>query len=204
MSIFNNEKKTNGSKQNISLEDFEKKIEERKEEYHRLNEILRGMRAEVSKLMDEIKKLSDEVVKKNAEKFLVEQEVDELTQTYHLLQKDVELEQNKMLTLRNSMEKLKDEISTDLSIQEELIKIKKEYDLISKQVLEKKLELNKLDQDDNNIQKTTLEEKISAIPIIIKKKPKRCSAKNKNGLKCKRLALDNSEFCSIHSKKSKG
>jgi len=37
-----------------------------------------------------------------------------------------------------------------------------------------------------------------------KEKLKRCSAKTKNGLRCKKIAVENSEFCSIHLNKSKG
>lgn len=46
MSIFNPEK-GKSNKQNISLDDYERRIDERREEFDRLNEILRGMRSEV-------------------------------------------------------------------------------------------------------------------------------------------------------------
>ena len=144
MSIFNIDKSKNDSKQDITLVDYEKKIQERNEEYRRLNEILHGMRNEVSKLMEEIKQLSDELVKKNAEVFLVDQKLEDLKRNYHLLQQNIEDEQNIFILLQNNIEKIKDEIKTDLAIQDELIKIKNEYDLISLQVAEKKEELLKL------------------------------------------------------------
>ncbi len=183
MSIFNIEKKRDDSKQNNVLEDYEKKIEERKEEYQHLNKILLGMRIEVSDLMEEIKKLSDEIVKKNAEKFLVEQKLDDLDQSNRLLLQDIEYKQNILLSLNNNIEKVKDEINTKLSTQLELEKIEEEKDL-PRNLKEQFSEL-KLKQGN-------------------KKKLKRCSAKTKNGLRCKKIAVENSEFCSIHLNKSKG
>ncbi len=183
MSIFNIEKKRDDSKQNIDLEDYERKIEERKEEYQHLNKILHGMRTEVSDLMEEIKKLSDEVIKKNAEKFLVEQKLDDLDNSYRLLLQDIEYKQNIVLSLNNNIENVKDEINADLSIQVELEKIEEE----------KALHPNAKEQFPG------LELKQGT-----KKKLKSCSAKTKDGNKCKRVAVENSKFCSIHLKKFKG
>ncbi|MDP2364089.1 MAG: hypothetical protein Q8M94_10000, partial [Ignavibacteria bacterium] len=75
MSIFNNNKSKIDINQNVSLADCDRKLEERKEEYNHLNEILRGMRAEVSNLMEEIKNVTDNLVKKNSELFLLEQSI---------------------------------------------------------------------------------------------------------------------------------
>ncbi len=201
MKIFTSGKKGNDSRQNIGLEDYERKIEEREEGYHHLNEILHGMRSEVSNLMREIKRLSDEVEKKNAEKFLIEQKVDDLDRSYHLLQQVADYEQNTFLSLRNNLEKIKDEIKTDLSIQDELNEIKKEYDLISRQVAEKKLKLSKIEEEKflpliNQKNEST---KLNLKPSI-QNKLKRCSAKTKNGPRCKRLEVESSGFCSIHRK----
>ncbi len=206
MSIFNIDKSKNDSKQDITLEDYEKKIQERNEEYRRLNEILHGMRNEVSKLMEEIKQLSDELVKKNAEVFLVDQKLEDLKRNYHLLQQNIEDEQNIFISLRNNIEKIKDEIKTDLAIQDELIKIKNEYDLISLQVAEKKEELLKLQAENTTSPSKENNNDASAVltsSVSSEKKLKRCKAKTKNGSKCKRFALENSDFCSIHSKNVK-
>ena len=63
MKIFNNSKTNNGSSENISVSDYDRRLEERRAEYEHLNEILRGMRAEVSNLMEEIKDVTDNLVK---------------------------------------------------------------------------------------------------------------------------------------------
>ena len=183
MSIFNIEKKRDDSKQNNVLEDYERKIEERKEEYQHLNKILHGMRTEVSDLMEEIKKLSDEVIKKNAEKFLVEQKLDDLDNNYRLLLQDIEYNQNILLSLNNNIEKIKDETNADLSLQVELAKI-----------------------DEEKVLLPIAKEQLSGLELMqgAKKKLKSCSAKTKNGNKCKRVVAENSKFCSIHLKKIKG
>ena len=66
MKIFNNNKIGHETSDNISLSDYDRKLEERRAEYEHLNDILRGMRAEVSNLMEEIKVVTDNLVKKNA------------------------------------------------------------------------------------------------------------------------------------------
>lgn len=180
VSIFNIEKKRDDSKPNIVLEDYERKIEERKEEYQHLNKILLGMRTEVSDLMEEIKKLSDEIVKKNAEKFLVEQKLDDLDHSYRLLLQDIEYKQNILLSLNNNIEKIKTEINADLSIQIETTKIEEE-----------------------KVLPQNAKEQFPGLELTqgTKKKIKSCSAKTKEGIRCKRAAVENSKFCSIHLKK---
>jgi chromosome segregation ATPase len=201
VSIFNTDKTKLNSDKNISPEDYEKRIAERNEEYRRLNDILRGMRAEVSNLMDEIKRLSDEVVKKNAEVFLVDQKLDELNRNHQLLKQNIEDEQEIYLNLVKKIEKLKEELKSDLQIQDKLNQLKIEYNMISNQIAEKKSEFEIIQNlistsfmDDN------LKDETAVDKHKIKKYVKRCVAKTKNGIKCKRKALENSEYCAIHLK----
>lgn len=203
MNIFNNDKTKLNSEQNISLEDYERRISERTEEYHRLNEILRGMRVEVSNLMEEIKHLSDEIVKKNAEVFLVDQKLDDLNRDYQLLKQNIVDGQENYLDLVKKIEKLNEENKSNLQIQDKLNQSKIEYNMILNQIAEKKSELEVIQ---NLISTSFLSDKLEVETTFneqkVKKVIKRCSAKTKNGVKCKRKAVDNSEFCAIHLKKS--
>lgn len=92
------------------------------------------MRTEVASLMTQIKQLSDELINSNKQKLSIGKEIEDLTRKYHLLAQNVEYEQNTLLSLSNNIAKIKDEIKSDLAIQDELNKIKNEYNLISTQV----------------------------------------------------------------------
>jgi chromosome segregation ATPase len=199
MSLFNDKHK-HSQNDRLSLDDFEKRIDERKEELNKLNDILRGMRAEVSNLMDEIKKLTDELVKKNAEKFLLDQKVEDLDRDYHILLQNVEEQQSISLSLRRDSEQLKDEIKSSMIIQDELAKLKTEFNEISKQLESKKAELLKIDEENNQTQSLETVQIIEVAPIENNtKEQKKCAAKTKNGKQCKRVAIGNSKFCKQHS-----
>lgn len=204
MSIFNTDKTKLNSDKNISLEDYERRISERNEEYRRLNEILRGMRSEVSKLMEEIKELSDKVVKKNAEVFLVDQKLDELNDSYHLLQQNIKDEQEVYLNLVKEIENLKEELKSDLQLREKINQLKIEYNMIVNQIAEKKSEFEIIR---NLIDTSFMDNEISEENPInksnIKNKLKRCAARTKNGAKCKRMVVENSDYCIIHLKQFK-
>jgi chromosome segregation ATPase len=198
MNIFNDKNKVD-TKGQLSLDDYELRIEERKEELNKLNDILRGMRAEVSNQMDEIKKVTDELVKKNAEKFLLDQEVESLDNDYQILRQNVEEHQNILVKLRSDSDRINEEIKSSLIIQDELTKLKNEFDLISEQLVFKKTELIKLN-DEKNLDKHEPENKENINNLKRTEKAKNCIAKTKNGIKCKRLALENSNYCKQHSK----
>ena len=205
MSIFNNGRSKPVSKENISSEEYDRKIDERKLELDRLNDILRGMRSEVANLMSQIKQYSDELNIHNNEKLAIEKNIDDLSRKYYLLVQNVEEQQDILLSLHNNLAVIKDEIQSNLSLKEKLDNIKIEYNFVSEQVSVKKAELQKLVEEEKQIKVIQVDktEKSLAAPVI-EQKQKKCSAKTKSGFRCKRIALKGSEFCSFHSKQNKG
>jgi|GEM_PF-1973208 len=200
MNMFNNNKSKNNTNQNISLSDYERKLEERKEEYTHLNEILRGMRAEVSNLMEEIKNVTDNLVKKNAELFLLEQSIDDLKRSYELLQQNVKYEEDTFNKVNIELAKIKNEINESMQYYDKLNVVKNEFESVSLQLLAFKEELdkakNKINLVPDVINKNQSENNIET--RIVKKK-KKCQAKTKTGSKCKRYVADGSLYCSFHS-----
>ena len=198
MKIFNNNKTNNGIGDNISLSDYDRKLEERRTEYDHLNEILRGMRAEVSTLMEEIKDVTDNLVKKNAELFLLEQSIDDLKRSYELLQQNVRYEEEAFTQTNNELKKIKQEINDSLPHYNKLNLVKKEYESISIQLIARQQELEKIKS--NPVQAVKIKNNTENIleSSIVKKK-KKCQAKTKTGSKCKRYALEGSLYCSFHS-----
>ncbi len=197
MKIFNNNKSHNSNEDNISLSDYDRKFEERKLEYEHLNEILRGMRAEVSNLMEEIKYVTDNLVKKNAELFLLEQSIDDLKRSYELLQQNVKYEEEAFSKTNNELVKIKNEI---LPYQDKLNIVKKEYESISIQLIARQKDLEKIKSESNPAQAVSIKnnpENILESPIG--KKKKKCQAKTKSGSKCKRYSVDGTLYCSFHS-----
>ena len=200
MDIFNKNKSKTDNHQNVSLADYDRRLEERKEEYDHLNNILRGMRAEVSNLMDEIKSLTDNLVRKNAEMFLLEESIDDLKRSSELLQQNIKYDEDTFNKVQVELAKIKIEISESMQYREKLNDIKNEYESVAVNLLAFKeaLEITK----NNNaiipavINQTQLENNIK-IPIA--KKKKKCIAKTKTGSKCKRFTLDGSLYCSVHS-----
>ena len=198
MKIFNNNKTNNGIGDNISRSDYDRKLEERGTEYDHLNEILRGMRAEVSTLMEEIKDVTDNLVKKNAELFLLEQSIDDLKRSYELLQQNVRYEEEAFTKTNNELKKIKQEINESLPHCNKLNLVKKEYDSISNQLIARQQELEKIKS--NPVQAVKIKNNTENIleSSIVKKK-KKCQAKTKTGSKCKRYAAKGSLYCSFHS-----
>jgi len=131
MSIFNNNKSKIETNKNIGLTDYQHKLNERKEEYDHLNEILRGMRSEVSNLMDEIKEVTDNLVKKNAELFLLEQSIEDLKRSYDLLQQNVKYEEEAFNKVNQELAKIKNEINENMPYYDKLNLVKKEYESVS-------------------------------------------------------------------------
>ena len=198
MKIFNNNKTNNDIGDNISFSDYDRKLEERRTEYDHLNEILRGMRAEVSNLMEEIKDVTDNLVKKNAELFLLEQSIDDLKRSYELLQQNVRYEEEAFTKTNNELKKIKQEINESLPHCNKLNLVKKEYDSISNQLIARQQELEKIKS--NPVQAVKIKNNTENIleSSIVKKK-KKCQAKTKTGSKCKRYAAKGSLYCSFHS-----
>jgi chromosome segregation ATPase len=200
MKIFNNNKTKNEANGNISLSDYERKLEERKEEYEHLNEILRGMRAEVSNLMEEIKDVTDNLVKKNAELFLLEQSIDDLKRSYELLQQNVKYEEEAFNKVNNELTKIKNEINESLPHYNKLISAKNEYETLSKQLMDCKAELEKTNNQTKLLEEVSenVEHK-NKLDIPMATKKQKCQAKTKTGSKCKRYAVEGSFYCASHS-----
>ena len=135
MKIFNNSKTNNGSSENISVSDYDRRLEERRAEYEHLNEILRGMRAEVSNLMEEIKDVTDNLVKKNAELFLLEQSIDDLNRSYELLKQNVKYEEEAFSKANNELIKIKQEINESIPYYNKLIAVRNEFESVSLQLI---------------------------------------------------------------------
>ena len=200
MKIFNNNKTQNGIGDNINLSDYDRKLEERRAEYDHLNEILRGMRAEVSNLMEEIKVVTDNLVKKNAELFLLEQSIDDLKRSYELLQQNVRYEEEAFTKTSNELKKIKQEINESLPQYNKLNLVKKEYESISIQLIVRRQELEKIQSERNPVQAVKITNNNGNIlePSLVKKK-KKCLSKTKTGTKCKRYAVEGNLYCSFHS-----
>jgi len=200
MKIFNNNKTNNGIGDNISLSDYDRKLEERRAEYEHLNEVLRGMRAEVSNLMDEIKIVSDNLVKKNAELFLLEESIGDLKRSYELLQQNVKYEEEAFSKTNNELIKIKQEINESLSYYDKLNLVKKEYEFISSEIITRQKDLEKIKSESNPLQAVKIKNNTKNIlkSSIVKKK-KKCQAKTKTGSKCNRYAAEGSLYCSFHS-----
>ena len=200
MDIFNKNKSKIDNHQNISLADYDRKLEERKEEYDRLNEILQGMRAEVSNLMEEIKNLTDRLVRKNAEMFLLEESIDDLKRSYELLQQNVKYEEDTLSKVNIELANIKIEISESLQYYEKLNIIKNEYESVAVKLLALKEALEIIKNKNGIIPAVTNQTQLkNNLKIPIPKKKKKCKAKTKTGSKCKRFALDGSLYCSVHS-----
>ena len=200
MDIFNKNKSKTDNHQDISLTDYDRKLEERKEEYDRLNEILHGMRAEVSNLMEEIKNLTDRLVRKNAEMFLLEESIDDLKRSYELLQQNVKYEEDTLSKVNIELANIKIEISESLQYYEKLNIIKNEYESVAVKLLALKEALEIIKNKNGIIPAVTNQTQLkNNLKIPIPKKKKKCKAKTKTGSKCKRFALDGSLYCSVHS-----
>jgi hypothetical protein len=134
----------------------------------------------------------------------LDQKVEDLNNDYHLLLQNVEEQQNIFISLRRDSDKIKEELKSGIILQEELVKLKKEFDLLSEQIELKKSEMAKIEDEKNQVQLVESEEKsVNDLTQERNVKPKRCSAKTKNGRKCKRIALDNSNYCKQHSNSEK-
>ena len=149
MKIFNNSKTNNGSSENISISDYDRRLEERRAEYEHLNEILRGMRAEVSNLMEEIKDVTDNLVKKNAELFLLEQSIDDLNRSYELLKQNVKYEEEAFSKANNELIKIKQEINESIPYYNKLIAVRNEFEFVSLQLITCKKEIEKIENQNN-------------------------------------------------------
>lgn len=133
MSLFNNKSKNN-SEPDVDLSDYERKLRERQDEYNHLNDILRGMRAEVSNLMDEIKLVTDNLVKKNAELFLLEESIGDLKRSYELLKQDIKFEEETFNKINGELIKIKNEINKNIPLYEKLSVVKSEYESVLHQL----------------------------------------------------------------------
>ena len=204
MKIFNNSKTNNGSSENISISDYDRKLEERRAEYEHLNEILRGMRAEVSNLMEEIKDVTDNLVKKNAELFLLEQSIDDLNRSYELLQQNVKYEEEAFSKANNELIKIKQEINENIPYYNKLIAVRNEFESVSLHLIVSKKEIEKIENQNNIISEAPekREPQNNSVTQTPEQKQK-CKAKTKSGSKCKRFAVEGSLYCKSHSSMNK-
>ncbi len=199
MSLFNNKSKNN-SEPDVDLSDYERKLRERQDEYNHLNDILRGMRAEVSNLMDEIKLVTDNLVKKNAELFLLEESIGDLKRSYELLKQDIKFEEETFNKINGELIKIKNEINKNTPLYEKLSVVKNEYESVLHQLNLSKEELEKTKNAENMISDfTSKAQPENNLETSTVKKKKKCQAKTKSGSKCKRYAVEGTLYCSFHS-----
>lgn len=199
MSLFNNKSKNN-SEPDVDLSDYERKLRERQDEYNHLNDILRGMRAEVSNLMDEIKLVTDNLVKKNAELFLLEESIGDLKRSYELLKQDIKFEEETFNKINGELIKIKYEINKNTPLYEKLSVVKSEYESVLHQLNLSKKELEKTKNAENMISDITSKaQPENNLETSTVKKKKKCQAKTKSGSKCKRYAVEGTLYCSFHS-----
>lgn len=199
MSLFNNKSKNN-SEPDVDLSDYERKLRERQDEYNHLNDILRGMRAEVSNLMDEIKLVTDNLVKKNAELFLLEESIGDLKRSYELLKQDIKFEEETFNKINGELIKIKYEINKNTPLYEKLSVVKSEYESVLHQLNLSKKELEKTKNAENMISNfTSKAQPENNLETSTVKKKKKCQAKTKSGSKCKRYAVEGTLYCSFHS-----
>ena len=204
MKIFNNSKTNNVSSENISISDYDRRLEERRAEYEHLNEILRGMRAEVSNLMEEIKDVTDILVKKNAELFLLEQSIDDLNRSYELLKQNVKYEEEAFSKANNELIKIKQEINENIPYYNKLIAVRNEFESVSLHLIVSKKEIEEIENQNNIISEAPekREPQNNSLTQTPEKKQK-CKAKTKSGSKCKRFAVEGSLYCNSHSSMNK-
>lgn len=199
MSLFNNKSKNN-PEPDVDLSDYERKLRERQDEYNHLNDILRGMRAEVSNLMDEIKLVTDNLVKKNAELFLLEESIGDLKRSYELLKQDIKFEEETFNKINGELIKIKNEINKNTPLYEKLSVVKSEYESVLHQLNLSKKELEKTKNAENMISNfTSKAQPENNLETSTVKKKKKCQAKTKSGSKCKRYAVEGTLYCSFHS-----
>lgn len=199
MSLFNNKSKNN-PEPDVDLSDYERKLRERQDEYNHLNDILRGMRAEVSNLMDEIKLVTDNLVKKNAELFLLEESIGDLKRSYELLKQDIKFEEETFNKINGELIKIKYEINKNTPLYEKLSVVKSEYESVLHQLNLSKKELEKTKNAENMISDITSKaQPENNLETSTVKKKKKCQAKTKSGSKCKRYAVEGTLYCSFHS-----
>lgn len=199
MSLFNNKSKNN-PEPDVDLSDYERKLRERQDEYNHLNDILRGMRAEVSNLMDEIKLVTDNLVKKNAELFLLEESIGDLKRSYKLLKQDIKFEEETFNKINGELIKIKNEINKNTLLYEKLSVVKSECESVMHQLNLSKEELEKTKNAENMISDfTSKAQPENNLETSTVKKKKKCQAKTKSGSKCKRYAVEGTLYCSFHS-----
>jgi len=204
MKIFNNNKSNGSSDDSINLSDYNRKLEERRSEYEHLNEILHGMRAEVSNLMEQIKDVTDNLVKKNAELFLLEQSIDDLNRSYELLKQNVKYEEEAFSKANNELIKIKKEINESIPYYNKLIAVRNEFESVSLQLIAFKKEIEKIENQNNIISEAPQkrEPQNNSVTKTPEQKQK-CKAKTKSGSKCKRFAVEGSMYCKSHSSMNK-
>ncbi|MCK7524700.1 MAG: hypothetical protein MZV64_47360 [Ignavibacteriales bacterium] len=152
---------------------------------------MRGMRAEVSNLMEEIKDVTDNLVKKNAELFLLEQSIDDLNRSYELLKQNVKYEEEAFSKANNELIKIKQEINENIPYYNKLIAVRNEFESVSLQLIVSKKEIEKIENQNNIISEAPekREPQNNSVTQTPEQKQK-CKAKTKSGSKCKRFAVE--------------
>lgn len=153
--------------------------------------------------MDEIKTATDELVKKNAEKFLLEQKIEDLKNNYELLKQNVRFEEETYAKLTEELSAIRNEINQNRLYSEKLEGIKSEYENVSEQQAIEKQELEKIIDQSASLIDDEINQLKNKQQNELAEDKKVCEAFTKNGQRCKRLAIDGSRFCAAHSQKSK-
>lgn len=201
MKIFNSDKPKDLSEEKITPDAYESISEERKKELATLKEILRGMRSEVASLMVQIKARSGELEKLNEEKAQVEKDVGKLSENYYELKKSFLEKQDVILFLDKTISEINKEILEASSRPDKLETLKEEYNNLAKQVSEEKLKLFRFKSERQLLLKNTDSYPTNKHFGVQKPtKSKKCAAKTSSGKKCKRTALPEKEYCSMHIK----
>lgn len=149
MKIFNSISFGDHKKEENLLLLYEQKIEERKKELSQLDNLLRSKRFEISKVLVENKLAIDELKETRIEKTKLEGELDSIRENLEMLHMMETQEKEEALSINSQISQLKNEATEKYLLQNDIDKMKFEYDALISQITESQNKLKALKQEED-------------------------------------------------------
>lgn len=149
MKIFNSIKFGENNKDENLLLLYEQKIEERKQELLKFDDILKSKRKEIARVEEERKLLVNESKKLETEKIELELELEKVRANIELLH-TMEIEEREVaLSINSQISLLKNEANEKYLLQNDIEKMKSEYDVLTDQIKESQNRLKALKHEED-------------------------------------------------------
>lgn len=148
MKIFDSIKFDNNKKKENLLLLYEQKIEERKQELSQLDNLLKSKRYEIAKVLEEKNLVSDELKKFKTEKTKMESELDNIRENLELLHTMETQEKEAAMSINSQISLLKNEATEKYILQNDIDKMKFDYETLTVQIAESQNKLKTLKQEE--------------------------------------------------------